>query len=106
MTIGIPQIGDSVPWNEIPECFNSFGEDQQPEDGTVTGVDLTHGWVYVEVTSWDGEGYNTENLTFHLDGSSWDVTGEWKYEWQWGYQREQVNQEQDDEVLDGFAQMG
>ena len=101
MTIGIPQIGDKVSWDEIPEWFNSFNEDQQPEDGTVVGVDQTYGWVFVEVTSWDGEGYNTETLTFHLDGSSWDLTGEWK---RVGYQREQ--EQLFNEQLDGFAQMG
>lgn len=99
MTIGIPQIGDSVPWNEIPEFYNdSYHREFPPPDGIVTDVFPDNNRVIVHC-----DGYW---IDFDLDGSSWDSTGRWKRDFQWGYQREQVNQEQDDEVLDGFAQMG
>lgn len=101
MTIGIPQIGDSVPWNEIPEFYNDLFYNDLPEsppDGIVTDVFLDSNYCIVQC-----DGYF---IHFDLDGSSWDSTGQWKRDFQWGYQREQVNQEQDDEVLDGFAEMG
>lgn len=96
MTIGIPQIGDSVPWNEIPVPFNNVS--YYPKDGIVISVDEKTNTVYVDVEY----NHTVDTLVFDLDGSSWDETGHWKRDFQWGYQREQLINEQ----LDGFAQMG
>jgi len=95
MTIGIPQIGDSVPWNEIPEFYNDLSF--SPPDGIVVDVFPDSNYCIVQCDDY--------YIHFDLDGSFWDSTGQWKRDFQWGYQREQVNQEQN-EVLDGFAEMG
>lgn len=95
MTIGIPQIGDSVPWNEIPEFYNDLSF--SPPDGIVVDVFPDSNYCIVQCDDY--------YIHFDIDGSSWDSTGQWKRDFQWGYQREQVNQEQN-EVLDGFAEMG
>ena len=96
MTIGIPKIGDSVPWNEI--MFNSVS--YYPKNGIVIGVDQMTGTVYVDVEY----NHTVDTLVFDLDGSFWDETGHWKRDFQWGYQREQ--EQLINEQLDGFAQMG
>jgi hypothetical protein len=95
MTINLPKIGDTVPWNEIPEFwYNDFYHREfPPPDGVVVDVFPDSNYCIVQC-----DGYF---IHFDIDGSSWDSTGQWKREFQWGYQREQVNQEE----LDGFAEM-
>jgi hypothetical protein len=64
--MGIPQVGDKVPWNEIPEFYNEFQEHEQPEPGIITAIDQENGWVYIEVINWDGEGFNTNSIILFL----------------------------------------